>query len=622
MSPEQAKGEDVDSRTDTWSLGVIIYEMLTGQLPFKGDYDQAVMYAITSETPEPISGLRTGVPLELERIVNRCMSKDPRDRYQHTDDLLSELNKLEKDKGLEISKAKKQSKKKKKIATILIPISILILVLIITVYLLLQPSEIDNKGLSTSKWENSIAVLPFADLSPDKDQEYFCDGMTEQIISNLSRIMRLKVISRTSVMKYKDTEKTTPVIGKELNVAYVLEGSIRKFGKQIRITAQLIGTKDDFHLWSEDYDRELEHIFEVQDDISKLIASRLLSTLSLQEIHVIKPKKPANMEAYDHFLKGKYFLHKYERFRQISDLNKSEQMFKNAIEQDPSFAPSYAYLADLYGTLMYDKSDQKEKYLTLQEKYTQIAYELDSLSAVVLHKVGFLYWNKGIPEKRFTYLKKSIASDPNYFGANLSMGILLRNYGLPNHALIFFNKAAELNPVDTWVYAARATAYTQIGEFDKAEHEYQSAIGISPNDYYSLYYYTLLLIRLNRYEEAKQMFLKFKNSYPTEKDVKYCKSLLFAMQGDSLNAMRLFDQNGFHGYKQVDLYCILNNNNEAISLLNDLTQKQKSRRSRFMELTNLPLYDNLRSDPRFQEILEKHKEIYEENLEKYGDIDM
>jgi TolB-like protein len=484
-------------------------------------------------------------------------------------------------------------------------------------------TEISDAG--SMKWENSIAVLPFDDLSPEKDQDYFCDGMTEQIITNLSKINRFKVIGRTSVMKFKNTKKTLPEIGNELNVTHILEGSIRKYGNSIRVTAQLINTENGFHIWAEDFDKELTHVFEVQDDVSLAIAKALSKRLSLKEIGEIKTIRPANTEAYEYYLKANHFSKKYDLFQNFEDLFTAEDLYKRAIELDPTYLSSYTGISYLYSEIILRRPEEKEKYLPLKEQYLKIAEKLDPNSAEVLYDKSYLYQVKGQPEKRYEYLRKALRLNPNHFGANQQMGIFLRQKGVSYHAFPYFNRAIEVNPLGQWAYATRGWAYFDIGDFDKAEKDFKTNLEIEPNDYWTLFRYSALLIMLKREKDAQELLNHFENEYSENAYPKYYKSLLLITQGDSVKALSIFKETGIDGWGEVIFNSVLNRKDEAISLMIEHlqhTEYTRDRQSRYLQLSHLLWYNNLRSDPRFQEILAKHKKLYEENLAKYGDIDI
>ncbi|MFQ5825159.1 MAG: protein kinase, partial [bacterium] len=386
MSPEQIQSAEVDQRSDIFSVGVVLYEMITGQLPFKGDYEAAVSYSILHEEPEPLARYKAGISDALQRMVDKALSKDTNTRYQSAADLLADLKGLLKEPTIAAA-VRPWKKIINRQHLIFAGVGLLLALAIYIIFSLndlnffqsQKPATVETRG----QWQNSIAVLPFENISPDPEQEYFCDGMTEQIITNLSQLQALKVIARTSVMKFKNTEKTIPEIGEELHVAHILEGSIRKVGNRIRVTAQLIEADEGYHLWAKDYDRELEDVFAVQDDVSEAIARALLKKLTTKEVEEIKTKQTKNSEAYEYYLKGEYF--HYRKFLvtvRMEDFRKSEKMFKKAIDLDPNYALAHAGLADLYNSYTYRIKDDKE-YGDLQQNYIERAFRLDPNSAYV-----------------------------------------------------------------------------------------------------------------------------------------------------------------------------------------------------------------------------------------------
>src|SRR5918993_5339938 len=331
VSPEQAAGEtNVDGRSDQYSLACMLYEMLTGERPFSGASAQAIMSKRFTETPRPLRAVRNGVPENVERAVARAMSLEAGARFATT----------------------------AQFGQALLPGS------------LSTPSDTAVMP-STVSMAKSVAVLPFANMSSDADNEYFTDGMAEEIINALSKVQALRVASRTSSFAFKGRNEDISEIGKKLKVSTVLEGSVRKMGNKLRIAAQLINVADGYQLWSERYDREMEDVFAIQDDISQAIVKALRVILSEGEKKQIEKPRAGNVEAYEFYLRGRQHFHQLRRF----SLEQARLMFNKAIEIDPGYALAHAGVADCYSQL-YTYFDAREFNLRQAEAASSRALEL------------------------------------------------------------------------------------------------------------------------------------------------------------------------------------------------------------------------------------------------------
>jgi len=369
MSPEQTRGELVDQRTDIWSLGVVLYEMLTRALPFKGDYDSAMIYSILNEEPKHLSDLQTDLPIEFQQIVDKCLSKNPSERYQNIGELFNDLKKQKIIEGSGTTTRTFVRKKKSRKLFYSISGIIILAALIIASWMFLKQTP------DKSEKNRFIAVLPFHPITSSEEDKSFAEGIHDDILTQLAKIRDLRVIARTSVMHYQNTQKTIKEIANELGVGVILEGSTRRVGNTVRITAQLIDAKTEEHLWAESYDRPYTDIFTIQSDVAQKIASALQIKLAKEELAEIQTIPTDNMEAWEYFQKGKYFWYHYFDFE--GNL-KSAQMFEKACELDTNFAVAYAWQAIAYVSVyVFAPSVNKFEY---ERKYEKAIAKAETLS--------------------------------------------------------------------------------------------------------------------------------------------------------------------------------------------------------------------------------------------------
>ncbi|MEO8430025.1 MAG: protein kinase [Acidobacteriota bacterium] len=469
ISPEQVRGQKADQRSDIFAFGAILYEMVTGLRAFQRDTSAETLTAILREEPPPLSGSGAQIPPELIRVIRHCLEKNPGERFQSAQDIAFDLGALS---GKPVASGPST---RRRLAWVAAAIT---LTVIAGGALLWQRGRHGgaSRPVSSSSDRKSIAVLPFQNLSPDPENAFFADGMTEDILTQLAKIRDLKVISHSSVMRYRGTEKPIQTIAAELGVATVLEGSVRRAGNRVRIVGQLIDARSDEHLWAETYDRELKDVFAIQSEVAQRIAAALKATLSPAEKKRIEQSPTQNLAAYDLYLKGREL---YNRYRK-TDNEGAIDLFEKALALDPGFALGYAGLGDAYAQRNV-RFGLPLSWVDDSLEMSRKAIALDPELAEGYKALGLACTAKGRYRESLDATRRAAEVNPNYATAVSNVGVTLRHMGRLDEALPWALRGFELDPTSAVGAAGIGILYAALGDARQAEHWLKRSLELQPD---------------------------------------------------------------------------------------------------------------------------------------------
>ena len=560
MSPEQARGQEVDHRTDIWSLGVVLYEMLTGQQPFRGENLLAISNAILGNEPVSLTRLRAGTSPALARVVTRSLANSLDGRYQSVAELLDELRN----------------------AT--------------------APTTQATRQLDVP----SIAVLPFVNMSADPEQEYFCDGLAEELIDALARLDGLRVVARTSAFQFKGQSLDVAEIDQRLRVRFVLEGSVRKSGNRLRINAQLINTNDGYHVWSERYDRVLEDIFEIQDDISRAILDKLRPRLVEGGGGPVVHRYTVDVDAYTLYLKGRHHLHK----RTPESFSRAANYFEQVIAKDPRLAPAYAGLADYYLIPAWYGAAPALEVIAKANSLARQALEIDpelGQAHYTLGAIGQFDWNWAEAARHFA---QAVRLSPNQaVGRCWYATFCLAPTGQIEEVAVELQHATAVEPLSPLAHAFAGIGWMLRRDYAQAVKSFHVALELEPHLPLAHGYLGETYCHQQRYEEAAAELLQ---AQPTAPGCHFSVGLLgycYGRWGRTDDAQGLLSKlqelsktTYIPALSSAMTHIGMNNVDLALECLHQATEE---RYGALVWLPLEPIYDPLRSDPRFQALLRR-----------------
>ena len=606
MSPEQALGQAVDERTDLFSLGAVLYEMATGRIPFPGPTVSEAIAQILDGQPEAIARFNYNVPPELERIIRKCLEKERENRYQSAKELQVDLRRLKREtETAEVGAGSARPREGRALPYRGWAVALVGSLLVLAAVLIgLNVGGLRDRLLprATPTRIQSLAVLPLVNLMGDPQQDYFVDGMTEELITNLAKISALKVISRTSMMQYKGTKKPLPQIAKELNVDAVIEGSVLREGGRVRITAQLIQAATDQHLWAESYQRDLRSVLAMQSEIANVIAEKVHAALTPAERARLTSARPVNPEAYEAYLKGKFYVNKMTP----EGYEKGLAYLNQAIEKDPTNPLPYAGLALGYSLIGHERFPDA---FARAKAAARKAEELGESAAEIYLALGMtkLYsdWDFVGAEKD---LRRAVELNPSLGEAHRHYSWYLKLAGRDEEALDEMKRAEEVEPLTPLFAAERGWQYWWAGQHDKAIEEARKSLELDPNLTYGLFLLGAVYAEKGMYAEAIAAHDKLAAVDP---GWRWALVRTYAQAGRRVEARKILAKflggepkptGAWAGWFLAEIYTVLGEKDEAFRWLEAAYQE---RHSWLPWIRDNPAYAPLRTDPRFQDLVRR-----------------
>jgi serine/threonine protein kinase/Tfp pilus assembly protein PilF len=598
MSPEQVAGQPADARSDIFSLGCILYEMLTGERAFRGSSAGQTLAAILRDHPKDLSEYRKNIPPGVISVVRRCLEKSPEERFQSARDLSFALKEIVSGSGFTSAPAAVRFRSSlPRIAMI----GALAATLLVAAVLVGRARHIWFSGPRVE----SLAVLPLTNVSGDPQQDFLADGLTEQLISDLAQVGKLRVTSRTSIMSYKGTKKPLPQIVRELGVDAVVEGSVIRSGGRVKVTAELINAKNDEHLWAQTYERNVEDVLTMQRDIARAVTGKIRIELTPEaSARLEEQPRRVDAKAYDAFVRGRYYVARAT----AADRAKAVEQFQQALDADPTYAPSYGGLAEAYAQIGYNNDLAPNDSFPKGKASAARALELDPNLAEAHASLGFIHmyydWDFPAAESEF---RKAIALNPSLATAHQNYGMFLASMLRPTEAMREMNTARTLDPLSVQIATNRGFVLYYDRDYDEAAKALQDAIAMNPKAAGPHSWLARVLQAQRNYPEAAVEYRKGGVSAwaPALAGLGYMYGAI-GQRPQALNVLHEIDgmaQKQFvTPYAATLVYLGLGEKEKTLSLLR---QCYEERTNWLVWLLKDPRWDPMRAEPRFQEIVRK-----------------